>query len=182
MAEIKLTQFVARYRAVNSLYLEVGRTSRFGNHTQPALTIVPVGASRGRAPLAKCSVFPNTKHAFEPSLFEPKSPLPGNGIFRPETNGPKRPRNSKARRSGDKTYSQNPANSGLIAESREISGRPKMRGGAERTSNCVPSTQSLSNRSLASDPPRQFCDQMSLSDNIIQKGLVFGRHWSGTVR
>ena len=31
-------------------------------------------------------------------------------------------------------------------------------------------------------PPRQFCDQMSLSDNIIQKGLAFGRHWSGTVR
>jgi Phosphoenolpyruvate-dependent sugar phosphotransferase system, EIIA 2 len=49
-------------------------------------------------------------------------------------------------------------------------------------SNCVPSTQSLSNRSLASDPPRQFCDQMSLSDSIIQKGLAFRRHWSGTVR
>ncbi len=31
----------------------------------------------------------------------------------------------------------------------------------------MPSTQSLSNRSLASDPPRQFCDQMSpiSSDN-----------------
>ena len=37
----------------------------------------------------------------------------------------------------------------------------------------MPGTQSLSNRSLASDPPRQFCDQMSLisSDNIVQKGL-----------
>jgi hypothetical protein len=35
------------------------------------------------------------KHAFEPSLFEPKSPLPGNGIFRPETNGPKRRRSSR---------------------------------------------------------------------------------------
>src|SRR5580693_8089049 len=31
----------------------------------------------------------------EPSLFEPKSPLPGNGIFRPETNGPKRRRSSR---------------------------------------------------------------------------------------
>jgi hypothetical protein len=30
-------------------------------------------------------------------------------------------------------------------------------------SNCVPSTQSLSNRFLASGPPRQFCDQMSLN-------------------
>ncbi len=42
----------------------------------------------------------------------------------------------------------------------------------------------LSNWSLASDPPRQFCDQMSpiSSNNIVQKGLEFGRHWSGTVR
>src|SRR6201984_2705319 len=50
-------------------------------------------------------------------------------------------------------------------------------------SNCVPSTQSLSNRSLASDPPRQFCDQMSLisSDNIVQKGLACGGHLSGRV-
>jgi len=40
----------------------------------------------------------------------------------------------------------------------------------------VPSTQSLSNRSLASDPPRKFRDQMSLSDNIIQKGLAFPKH------
>ena len=43
----------------------------------------------------------------------------------------------------------NSANSGLIAGFRE------------------PSTQSLSNRSLASDPPRQFCDQMSLSDKTL---------------
>ena len=28
--------------------------------------------------------------AFEPRLFEPKSPLPGNGIFRAETKRPKR--------------------------------------------------------------------------------------------
>jgi hypothetical protein len=31
-------------------------------------------------------------NAFEPSLFEPKSPLPGNGIFKAETNGSKRSR------------------------------------------------------------------------------------------
>ena len=30
-------------------------------------------------------------------------------------------------------------------------------------------------------PPRRFCDQMSLSANIIQKVLACGRHWSGTV-
>ena len=46
----------------------------------------------------------------------------------------------------------------------------------------MPSTQSLSNRSLAGDPPRQFCDQMSLTsiDNLVQKGLACGSHWSGT--
>jgi hypothetical protein len=53
-------------------------------------------------------------HAFEPSLFEPKSLLPGNGIFRPETNGPKR------LRSRDETYSWDAANSGLVSENREI--------------------------------------------------------------
>src|ERR1700722_2446665 len=41
------------------------------------------------------------KHAFEPSLFEPKSPLQGNGIFKPETNGPKRRRSS---RRGDRRF------------------------------------------------------------------------------
>ena len=35
-------------------------------------------------------------------------------------------------------------------------------------SNCVPSTQSLSNRSLASKSTRQFCDQMSpISKELI---------------
>ena len=29
-------------------------------------------------------------HAIEPSLLEPRSPLPGNGIFRAETKRPKR--------------------------------------------------------------------------------------------
>ena len=32
-----------------------------------------------------------TDIAFEPVLFEPKSPLRGNGIFRAETKRPKRP-------------------------------------------------------------------------------------------
>ena len=41
-----------------------------------------------------------------------------------------------------------PAHSGRIAERREISVSTRI----------VPSTQSLSNRSLASVPPRQFCD------------------------
>src|SRR6202045_3305083 len=73
------------------------------------------------------------KHPFEPSLFEPKSPLPGNGIFRPETNGPKRRRSSRRGDRGDKTYSQTPADSGLIAGFGEISVRTRMRGGPGRT-------------------------------------------------
>ena len=55
----------------------------------------------------------------------------------------------QGRRCRDKISLGNSANSGLIAGFRE------------------PSTQSLSNRSLASDPPRQFCDQMSLSDKTL---------------
>ena len=62
----------------------------------------------------------------------------------------------------DKMRAQIPASSGLFAMNREISVRLRLRGGAERNSNCVPSTQSISNRSLASDLRRQFCDQMSL--------------------
>ena len=36
------------------------------------------------------SAFQLNNHAFEPGLFEPKSLLPGNGIFRAETKRPKR--------------------------------------------------------------------------------------------
>ena len=38
----------------------------------------------------KCLAFLPNSRAFEPSLFERKSPLPGNGIFRAETKRPKR--------------------------------------------------------------------------------------------
>ena len=47
------------------------------------------------------------------------------------------------------------AYSGLFARRREISVGTGLRGGAERDSNCVPSTQPLSNRSPGSDPPLQ---------------------------
>ena len=91
----------------------------------------------------KCSSSGSLKHPFEPSLFEPKSPLPGNGIFRLETNGPKRRRSSRRGDRGDKTYSQNPANSGLIAGFGEISFRTRMRGGPGRNSNLQPSDYEL---------------------------------------
>ena len=82
----------------------------------------------------------------------------------------------------DKNSLNNPANSGAIAENREISVRARVRGGAERTRTpCQARSRYRTGLSRVS-PPRQFCDRMSLSDNIIQKGLAFGRHWSGTVR
>ena len=78
-------------------------------------------------------VFRITKTPIRTKSFEPKSPLPGNGIFRLETNGPKRRRSSRRGDRGDKTYSQNPADSGLIAGFGEISFRTRMRGGPGRT-------------------------------------------------
>ena len=87
----------------------------------------------------------------------------------------------QGRRCRDKISLGNPANSGLIAGFREISVRTRMRGRAE-DSNCVPSTQSLSNRSLASDPPTAILRSNVAERQHIQKGLAFGRHWSGTVR
>ena len=90
----------------------------------------------------------------------------------------------QGRRCRDKISLSNPANSGLVAENREISVRARMRGGAERTrTGCQARSRYRTGLSRVI-PPRQFCDQMSpiSSNNIVQKGLAFGRHWSGTVR
>src|SRR6476620_6758246 len=119
------------------------------------------------------------KHAFEPSLFEPKSPLPGNGIFRPENKRPEKARHSfrafgkcyfrphaqgvepglfepqsplpgngflkaetksSKRLAGSRTplqrqnlARQTPPIRGLFGENREISVRPRVRGGLGRT-------------------------------------------------
>ena len=88
----------------------------------------------------------------------------------------------QGRRCRDKISLGNSANSGLIAEFREISVRTRMRGGAERTRTACQARSRYRTGLSRVSPPRQFCDRMSLSDNIIQKGLAFGRHWSGTVR
>ena len=53
--------------------------------------------------------------AFEPGLFEPKSPLRGNGIFRAETKRPKRPWRFKDAGAETKISLGNPADLGLIA-------------------------------------------------------------------
>ena len=82
----------------------------------------------------------------------------------------------------DKISLGNSANSGLIAGFREISVRTRMRGGAERTRTACQARSRYRTGLSRVSPPRQFSDRMSLSDNIIQKGLAFGRHWSGTVR
>ena len=81
----------------------------------------------------------------------------------------------------DKISLGNPANSGLVAANEEISVSGKVRG-AERTRTACQARSRYRTGLSRVSPPRQFCDRMSLSDNIIQKGLAFGRHWSGTVR
>ena len=48
-----------------------------------------------RSASTKYSAFQLNNHAFEPGLFEPKSPLPGNGIFGAETKRLKRLRRFK---------------------------------------------------------------------------------------
>ena len=88
----------------------------------------------------------------------------------------------QGRRCRDKISLGNSANSGQIAGFREISVRTRMRGGAERTRTACQARSRYRIGLSRVSPPRQFCDRMSLSDNIIQKGLAFGRHWSGTVR
>jgi hypothetical protein len=73
------------------------------------------------------------RHRIRTGLFEPKSPLRGNGIFRAETNRPKRPWRFKDAGERQNISPGNSANSGLIAGFREISVRTRMRGGPGRT-------------------------------------------------
>ena len=96
------------------------------------------------APHARPSI--SIVHAFEPCLFEPKSRLRGNGIFRePKSRLPGK-RNFQGRdkeaetawkvqgpRCRDKASLNNPANSGLVSENQEISVSGRMRGGPGRT-------------------------------------------------
>jgi hypothetical protein len=74
------------------------------------------GADCHRSSQAGAGVFLLTDLAFETSLFEPKSPLLGNGIFRAETKRPKRLWKVQERRCRDKISLNNPAHSGLFGE------------------------------------------------------------------
>jgi hypothetical protein len=129
----------------------------------------------------KCLAFPPNSRAFEPRLFELKSLFPGNGISWTEIKAPK-----QARKFEDAFAETGPRKEagqfGASAENREISVSVGVRGGAERTRTACQARSRYRTGLSRVIPPRQFCDQMSLSDNIIQKGLACGRHWSGTVR
>ena len=67
-----------------------------------------------RGASAECSAFLLNNHAFEPRLVEPKSPLPGNGIFRAETKRPKTAVKVQGRRCRDKISLNNPRPFGAI--------------------------------------------------------------------
>src|SRR5580704_8716671 len=112
------------------------------------------------------------KHAFEPSLFEPKSALPGNGIFRPETNGPKRRRSSRHGARETKPTRRTHADLGLIAGFREISVRTRMRGGPGRTRTSNQAVMSaVTDRKIQQQTafPRRFANVCSC--------LVAAFHW-----
>jgi hypothetical protein len=78
-----------------------------------------------------------SKAPSNPNLFEPQSLLPGNGIFGAETKRSKRFRKGQGHRGRDNVSLNNPANSGLVVENREISIGTKVRGGPGR---CATST------------------------------------------
>ena len=82
-----------------------------------------------RASLLSCP----HRHRIRTGLFEPESPLRGNGIFTAETKRPKTALEIQGRRRRDKISLGDPANSGLIAGFREIPVRTRMRGGPGRS-------------------------------------------------
>jgi hypothetical protein len=84
----------ARPRFVAELALSDRRQGRDLDRGSTCSEVTPA-FNRADAQLSKPkpisnSAFQLNNHAFEPGLFEPKSLLPGNGIFRAETKRPKR--------------------------------------------------------------------------------------------
>ena len=107
------------------------RRSRVGSPTAWALLASPT--CRPNGPVStRCWAFLLNSCTFEPRLFEPKSPFPGNGISRAETKAP-RSRKVKGGRCRDRAHANNPANSALVADNQEISADVGMRGGLGRT-------------------------------------------------
>jgi hypothetical protein len=78
------------------------------------------------------------RHRIRTGLFEPKSLLPGNGIFRAETKRSKRLRKGQGHRGRDNVSLNNPANSGLV-DSNHGSARLGMRDLREE----IPTARSL---------------------------------------
>src|ERR1700730_4878414 len=78
-------------------------------------------------------VFRITKTRIRTESLRTQVSVAGKRNFKARDKRPEKAPELEAWRSGDKTYSQNPADSGLIAGFGEISVRTRMRGGAERT-------------------------------------------------
>ena len=71
-------------------------------------------------PARKCSVFRDTKTRIRTESLRTQVSVAGKRNFQARDKRPEKAPEFKARRSGDKTYSQNPTNSGLIAGFGEI--------------------------------------------------------------
>jgi hypothetical protein len=85
---------------------------------------------------------------FEPNLFEPQSLLPGNGIFGAESKRSKRLRKGQGHRGRDNDRLNNPANSGLVVENREISVGTRVRGGGRSQGRTCLSNKFPGNREI----------------------------------
>ena len=89
----------------------------------------------------------HNNHGFEPGLFEPKSPLPGNEIFRAETGGLTPRKSFKELLQRQKRRSK-PANSEPIVANREISVRTRTQGGGRSQSRTSLSNKFPGNRGM----------------------------------
>jgi hypothetical protein len=79
------------------------------------------------------SAFRHTDPAFEPSLRQDQSPLPGNGILRGRDKGTETASEIQSITCRDKTRPRIPPVRGYSGASREISVCTRLRGGAGRT-------------------------------------------------
>jgi hypothetical protein len=82
---------------------------------------------------ARCSAFRRTDSAFEPSLYQRRSPPSGNAIFQGRDKDPETAPAIQWADCRDKMRARTAASSGLFALNREISVCVRLRGGAERT-------------------------------------------------
>jgi hypothetical protein len=94
-------------------------------------------------------VAPRDRRSFKPSLCSLWSVFSGNGILTPETRGRKWPRVFHRCLARDQAPTRKPANSGFFAQTREISVRLRLRGGAGRTRTACQARSSIEPVSVA---------------------------------